>query len=443
MKKLNKHLTLLGLQIKAAFMALPKIMAGMLVFGVLMVALAYGLVIFSEDNKEDSFRMSVAVVYPGSEESKKENKYIEQAFAMLGQLDAVKDACTFHNYYSEQEALSSMKKGASDAVVVLPEQFITSIITGENAPARIVFPSSGVNTSSVIFREILSAAAADLSTAQAGIYAVDDVIHQYHGSSKDIENAEFTLNLKYIAYALDRDAYYEQVDVSGAKGTTTTQFYVATGMLMLFLMGGITCVQLLKSETKVMAAALKRYGVAPGTNHVFKVCGVTIVFWCVFSVIYTLVALAVARFPVVANVVTAVGYVKETVANADGTKELVIGYQDGGFINVLAGVGALLVLLLAAMAMAGLIFKLSGKTVSGVILLFLLSVVMMFVSGCFLPVSMLPPIVGTVGEFLPTTVMFELCSQIITGTVSIVTVAWTGLYALAFLFVAAFLENRV
>ncbi len=443
MNKLNKHLTLLILRIKAAFIALPQIMAGMIVFSALMVIMAIALVTVSSNVDEEMTLMKVGVVYPQSEESKGENQYIEQAFAMLGKLDAVKEACTFESFYSEEEALSLMKDGELSAIVILPEKFISSIIYGENKPARIVFPTSNVNTSSMIFREILASAASDLSSAQAGIYAVDDAMDKLEGSESDAQKANTNLNLKYVAYALDREAYYETVDVSGGAGSTTVQFYVATGMVMLFLMGGITCVELLKSESKVLGASLRRFGVTPGANYIYRVFSVTVVFWVIFGIVYTLLSLTVVRFPVMAQGISSVGYIKETIINADGTKELVVCYSDTAFANVFAAVMALFVLFMAVFAMAGLIFKIAGKTVSGVILLFLLSVVMMFASGCFLPVSMLPPVVGEIGAYLPTSFFFELCMQIITGSVSVVTVAANMVYGVVFLSIAAFMENRV
>ncbi len=442
MNKLNKHLTLFLLQIKAAFMALPKIVMGMAVFAVLMVLLAFACVTVSKNNSEEMQYMKVAVVYPQDEDSKEENRYIEQAFDMLATLDTVKNVCSFEAYCNEQDALRDMRNGEIASVVVLPKKFISSIIYGENIPARIIFPSSSVNTSSTIFREILRAAASDLSSAQAGIYAVDDAIYHMSGDRDDITGAETYLNLKYIAYALDREAYYEQIDV-GEDSLNTVQFYTSTGLLLLFLMGGITCVSLLKSESKVLGLALKRYGVAPGTHHIFKVFGVTVVYWIMTGVAYIFASISITRFPAVASVVTVVGNIEKEVHNSDGTKELIINYSDEAFANVILGVVALGVLLLAVFAFAGLVFKIAGKTVSGVILLFLLSVVMMFASGCFLPVSMLPPIVGDIGQWFVTSHMFELCGQIITGSVRVVTICVNVLYAATFLILAAIMENRV
>ncbi|MBQ4282297.1 MAG: ABC transporter permease [Lachnospira sp.] len=443
MKKIKKHRMLFALQMKAAFMALPKIMAGMLVFAVLMVIMAIALVKVTESTDDKANVMKVGVVYPQSEESKEENMYIEQAFGMLENVDAVKEACTFVNYYSEENALQDMKASNINAVIVLPEKFISSILYGENTPARIVFPSSDVNNSSVVFREILRSAASDLSSAQAGIYAVDDTISELGGSDKDRENANTYMNLRYIAYVIDREAYYEVVDVNGDRASSAVQFYTATGMLLFLLMGGITCVELLKSEGRVLNVALKRFGVTPGANHIYKVLGVSTVFWTVISVVYALVSLMVVRFPVVAKAVTVVGSIKETVVNSDGSKKLIIQYNDAALTDVLLGVCALAVLMLAVFSFAGVIFRIAGKSVSGVILLFLLSVVMMFCAGCFMPISMLPSVVGKIGTITPIRYMFDMCNQILTGSVELLTVGINALFAVAFMGIVAFMENRV
>ena len=412
-----KYIMLIKLQIKTAFAALPKIFAGMAVFTLLLVFFAVGASAAAESSDKQE-KMEVALVLPDDNISaavRQENTYIRQAFDFLGKIETVSTVCSFVFEAEEQEALKQLAAGRYTAVVVIPERFISGIMNGENVPARIVFERSGVNTTSAVFREMLRAGAADLSTAQAGIYAVEDACRELIRRAGALAEADQVLNDTYFSYALDRNIYFKVQPVSARGSLSTVQFYAAAGLVLLFLMGSITCAELLKADAPVLTAAMKRSGIVSGVNHIFKVIGVTVVFFCLFSLIYILAVLSVLRYP-----------------------QVKIVLEPG---NILLGLVGLFVLLLAVFSMAGMIYKLAGKTVSGMLILFLLSVVMMFASGCFVPAAMLPPIVAQMGNVLPTAWFFKLCGQILTGNVGVLSLMVNLIYAAGFFAVSAAVDR--
>ena len=61
--------------------------------------------------------------------------------------------------------------------------------------------------SSALFQEMIKAGAEDVSSAQIGIYAVDDMINEYFNGVIKLYQAEMELNAEYFSYALDRSAY--------------------------------------------------------------------------------------------------------------------------------------------------------------------------------------------------------------------------------------------
>lgn len=418
---MSKYRTLLYLQVKAAALALPKIFAGTLVFSLVMVLAAVGGTYRAAHSGAQNQRMQIALVMPPEENE--ENRYVRMAFAFLGEIDTVKTVCDFVPAADEQTAVEQLRRGENTAVVVIPERFISGIMNGENTPARIIFGESGANTSSALFQEMLRAGASDLSTAQAGIYAVEDVSRFLSGSPGAVEQASDYLNNRYFSYALDRNIYYETVPVSSEGSLSTVQFYTAAGLVLLFLLSAIPCAQLLKPPPPVLSAAMRRRGIQSGVCRIFQVSGVTLVCFALFGTAYVLAALATIRYPSVGTV---------------------IGFPTGrgGGFSVLSGLAGLLVLLFSVFAFAGLIYRLAGRTVPGVLLLFLLSVVLLFAAGCFVPSALLPPLLSKLGALLPTAFFFRLCGQILTGTVGGYPVFWNLVYAAAFFAVSAMIEKR-
>lgn len=418
---MRKYFMLLKLEIKAAWLALPKILAGTVLFGILMALAAVGGTWFAKRSSGENQQMRVAVVLPQNDNA--ENRYVRMAFEFLGEIETVKSVCRFEPVYGEQEALGQLSDGIYTAVVVIPENFISGIMNGQNTPARIVFERSGVNTSSSLFREMVRAGASDLSTAQAGIYAVEDVCRMFLGSKNAVAVSEEILNNQYFSYALDRNIYFEVQAISAQGSLSAVQFYAAAALVFLFLLCGIPCVELLKPDTPGLAAQLKRRGIMRGVHPFFKTAGVTGVLFALFGLVYLMLALATIRYPAVGAII---GF--------SGT--------NGAVLSVLAGLAALFVLLLAVFSMVTMIYQMTGRTVSGVLLLFMLSVVMMFASGCLLPASMLPPAAAQIGSILPTAWFFKLCGQILTGTVQFYCIGMVLLYLLIFSGVSALLEQR-
>lgn len=433
---MKKYLVLLKLQIKAAFMELPAVFTGTIVFAALMGLLTIGAVTFNESGDKDKSEetMKVAVVISDTSNGQdKENEYIKQAFEYLGKIDTVKNVCHFVTAEDESKAVKQLKKGVYSAVIVVPEKFISSIINGENRPARIIFAKEGATTNSAIFREMIRAGASDVSTAQAGVYALSDVFNIFPFTQEERNKAEMYLNTKYFGYAIDRNIYFEAVEVTKYGSLNIFQFYTVTGVILLLLLSGVTCVSLLKSDGAVLGASMKRFGVAAGVSHCFKVIGVSVVFWLIFGVVYSLVGLSAIRYPEAGRIIAAVG-------NAEGLSGIE-NLNPGWVMNVIFGLCGIFILMLSVFSFAGLVFKLADKTVSGVLLLFILSVVMMFISGCFIPVSMLPPIAAVIGKILPTAWMFKLCGQIFTGSLTAGVCVINLLYSAAFLAIPAMLER--
>ena len=208
---MKKFFCLLRLQIKSAFLTLPKILAGTLLFTVILCAAALGAQ--AADKSGGESKMQVAVVLPGDNYAnmRDEDKYVRNAFEYLEQMDSVKNVCEFVFVPDEVKALDDLKNEVYAAVVVIPERFISSIMSGENIPARIIFKESGVNVTSSVFQEMLRAGASDLSTAQAGIYAVDDVVRALFNSKDALEKSNQHMNTVYMSFCLDRSIYFERI----------------------------------------------------------------------------------------------------------------------------------------------------------------------------------------------------------------------------------------
>ena len=107
---MRRKLELLKLQIKSAFLSIPKIILGTVVTAVLVIVISTCVGIATAQDSD--LRMKVAVVYPDYDETEnsdsaddnKEFRYIKMAFNYVSEIDTIKNVCTFE-YTDRQQAI--------------------------------------------------------------------------------------------------------------------------------------------------------------------------------------------------------------------------------------------------------------------------------------------------------------------------------------------------
>lgn len=405
---MKKSWMLLCLHIKASFKAVPKLLLGTFCLTFVVVLMSVGLNYAMKDNGNAEM-LRVAVVLPQDDS----DQYVKKAFEFLGDMDNVKSVCRFV-MKDEDTAIRGLKDGTYAAVVMIPENFINDIIYGKNTPAKIIFPGQGVNNTSMLFREMINAGGSDLSTAEAAIYASEEVLTKITGGRAYIDKVDNDLTATFFSYAWDRGLYFEVTDLSQKHGLSTIQFYSCTAVIMLLLLSGITCAGILKKDKAVVITALKRAGIHFWENGAYKVIGVTLVYTCIGAFVLIFGALASIRYPVIRNVITINGIKDMTVA--------ILG---------------LIVLIFSVFSFIYFVYEIVGNVVYSILTIFLVGVVEMYASGCFIPTSLLPGMVRNIGNFLPAKYYFELAGQAITGQFQGMAMFVSIVFSAAFILVAA------
>lgn len=184
----------LKLELKRALKCLPLMAAGaaVLMFFMGAAALLAGKALYGG---QATGRITVGVVLP-------ENDILaKQVTSMLSSLESVKSICDL-SYMSREECLEGMENGELLAALLVPEGFVQDIMSGVNTPVPVLLPENA-RVESRIFKELADAGAQTLSAAQAGIYAGDEVLDQFHCSEARAQ-LERDLNRLYLEYSLPR-----------------------------------------------------------------------------------------------------------------------------------------------------------------------------------------------------------------------------------------------
>lgn len=365
---MSARLTYFWLEWKRAIKRLPHIAAGALVLMLLMsmIAFAASKLLYGDAAFK---RIAVGVILP------KDDLVARKAVAMLGSLDSVESVCDF-KYMNEKQALSQLKSGKIYGVMSVPAKFVQGILDGSNMPVTIILPQSSALEGKLL-KELTQAGARTLGSAQAGIYAGDELLEEY-GLPAKTKRLELDLNKLFLKYSLPREDYFRTVQVSATGDVDTLTFYGISAFVLYLLLAAIPISGYLKPEGRVLSQKLRLMGLGSFTTLAAKLLGVMFLLFAA-----TLPALAVA---------------------------LTLGLLPFHWQLI----PALLLLCGSAASLILFFYEAAGTLMGGVLLLFLGGTALLFLSGGFLPLAFLPAPAREAARFLPTTFLLNGAKMMVT-----------------------------
>lgn len=379
----NKIFLFFRIQLKSAFHLLP----GFLV--ILFVSLLFFSGIYAAGrelmNRPDSIQMPVALVLPEND------TYAGLAFSFLEH--SMPSSCSFQRT-DRDSALHLLQSGDVYAVILIPDSFVEHILNGTNSPATLILPREG-SIESILFATLANAGTSVLSTAQAGIYAVENVLISYE-KWDTLAKVEEELNKRYLSYALNRNRIFQTETVSATGSLTLTEYYLSSAIVLYLLLSGMGSYHYYQAEPASLRLLLSRQGISLSLRTITKTAAAAAVLFLLF---FPLLVLS-GRMPF---------------------------RSCGGFFLLIFAVQAFLYLLSSFCPQSG----------SFIIISAVLSTLCLFVSGAFLPSVFLPETVRNLGDLLPSAFFLKLCRELLTDTFSLWSAMRAALLSALFLILSA------
>lgn len=345
------------IQIKAAFQLLPKL------FLILCFCLLFTFGILTAGKKAleqpDAIQLPVALVLP------EDDTYAGIAFTFLEQMDSIRSTCTFIRT-NQEEALDLLQSGRVYAAILIPDSFIENILNGTNSSATLILPQQN-SLESILFVTLADSGTSILSTAQAGIYAMEDVLLSYQKWDA-LSTAEEKLNQIYLSYAFNRSRMFQTESVSSTDRLSLRDYYTCSGIVLCLLLSGLVNYHYFRAESADLRRLLNRQGMLTSTCLILKLLAV--------SFIYTLFLFPFLFF----------------------WKNLPFSAVGNFFVLTLA-IQIFLMGISFFCPHAGTYYIVSSAV----------SVICLFLSGAFLPSVFLPETIRRIGELLPTSLFLRIC----------------------------------
>lgn len=335
-----------------------------------------------EDTSEQKFR--IGVVGDTSE------TYLGMGISMLEHLDSSRFTCEFPSL-GLSEAQKELESGELSAYVIVPDDFVESVVSGTNSKVTFVTGTAQAGLRELLVREMASSISRIITESQAGIYAMQE-FYEAHGILSSLYADADRLNLLYFDLILSRTQLYEVETLNDDGAVPLSAYYLCAALLLYLLFFGIACSFLFIRNDWALPRLLSARGFGVFRQTAAE-CGA-----CCMLMLLGLLGFAAFLTPVFVRMAPAL--------------DAPFSLEQAEVLPLAAG-------LLLAAALIGtmyfLLFELTSGLVAGTLLGFCISVFLGYLSGFFYPVSFFPEGVRRLAGFLPTGMLFSCLQNALTG----------------------------
>lgn len=350
------------------FRALPGILLG----SVLLIGLVAGVFFLcfqSSQTPAHKKTISVGVV------AEKGEPFIDWMIDTVDQMENTKYSCRFLRL-TEKKAESMMEQGKINTIFLIPENYISSIIRGENKHIIIRFSQGQTTIVSFLLRELCTAASSFILNSEAGIYTMQDYYRKYRlpRASRD----ELTLNLTYIRQIAELSGGVKLQEVKVPSERPQTSLFLVSGVVLFFFLWGIVYGNLLTSQNRAFRQKLTLLSLGYPVQVLLR----NLAFFLVNAAGFLLL--------------TALSFLLCAKAGFSLPDSLL---SSPGQIWVWAL--SLLPVLWMAACFIQCVYEIAEDAVGGAIFLFFAALLLALLSGCFYPLEYLPGSVRRLAVLLP------------------------------------------
>jgi len=394
-----KKTTLLKLRLKKGFKVYPTVLI-ITVLTLLITAFAGYNALNSFSGGEKKHKATIAVV------GDVEGTVLETGLDALREIDSSRFMIDIVNM-DEESAVQALKRNEITGYLIVPDSYIQDIFYGRNTPATFVTLSSSQTLGNLLISRVADIMSGLLTEAQAGVYSMQTVLEK-NGLAEKIPDATTRLNLTYATNVIGREGLFD-VKITGISGLSSGGYYLGAFLLFFLLLMGISFNRLLSVKNTPFYRSLSLSGIKALPQVM-----------CEYFAYFTLSAITVLVFALF------FGFFTEKVSP---------------FVPELSGVGPVgclgfIILIFPVIAMITMMqfmfYEFSDNIIASILIQFLLSVGLGYISGCFYPSGFFPDIVRKTAAILPSGVGFSYLRGALSGGLRFVDFAGVAVYFAVF-----------
>lgn len=323
------------------------------------------------------------------------------------------------DFVTEEEAQKGLRQGRITAYVRIPDGLVDSLVSGRNDCSITYIAAEGQKgISSILMEELAAEVSTMITRSQSAIYGMQKILFDNNKGDIWVEATD-KLNLRLIQMVLKRTDLCGTEILGVSNGLSVEAFYFCSIMLFFILLSGISSSSLFCHKSRELSKLLA----ARNVGAYRQVAGEYLAYLCLMMCCTIEIFLAL-------SIVLSGSFIQIPEWRDMGAEPLF-----GFFVRLLPVIGMVA-------AMQFLLYELVTGVVNSILLQFISSISMAYLSGYFYPERVFPDVIKQLGEVLPTGIILRYISKSLIGEVSLTALSGVCLYLLLFLGLSVFVRKK-
>lgn len=356
------------LQIKRIIGMLPVILSVALLLCA-ATSVIFAVMIKLDSSGEERQKVTIGIVGDTSD------SFLGIGIKALENFDSSRFAIEFTET-DEEKAKALLQKGEIAAYAVIPDDFIDSLVYGKIEKIKYYTTADSIGISAIFEKEVTQVVSDILVQSQKGVYGLANAMTD-NGAGYDAVNKMNELCVDYIDLIINRTSMGNNEIIGVADGLSIQCYFLCSIATLLMFLFGITFISIYVKSDKSLNKIMYANGATAPKQILCE-------YSAYFLLMYLLVALTAVSFSMV-----------------DGLRSMIPEFEFMGFNEGLTFAVKLIPLVAMISAFHFMLFELTSDIVSGVMLQFVTSVSLAYISGCLYPIYFFPETVQNISVFLP------------------------------------------
>lgn len=386
------------INMKRMLKLLPAIIAGVIL---LCCCVLSGIYVLVQNSSADHTKLKIGVV------GEIENSYLEYGITALQSMDSTRYVVELTEV-NEEEAASMVKKGELTAYMVITDGFVDSVMYGSNdIRVDYVCGEGDAGLIGMVMEEIVDSYSGYVTGSQSVIYAAEAVNRSVNGKKHLSKEQLVDINARCINSVLTREKFC-RLEFSGISYNLSAAAYYLCGIFVIFLLlSGINSCMYFNGRSR----DFQRISLSHGGKIWWQILGEYIPF-LLLSLCITICVWISLTFAFSLKIM----YIDEWSGDA------IVKLWEMFFYIIPV------VVFITVIQM--LIYEIADNLIGSILLQFILSICIGYVSGCFYPEQYFPESVRNISSMLPPKMAVKYMASFFSGKADMANSIGMLLYAI-------------
>ena len=169
--------------------------------------------------------------------STEESTYTDYGLRFVEGMDSTKAYCSLEKT-GEQAGMEAVKDGSLQALLVLPENTVEGILSGNNVQAKL-YLADKTDLQGLVLETLLQAGVGSLQTAQGEIYTISRLAGIYGLDGEQIQSMYNDVDAANLKLYLNREQYFRTRRLSRTENEGAVNYYGSSLLALYFLLTGL------------------------------------------------------------------------------------------------------------------------------------------------------------------------------------------------------------